>query len=260
MSKIFLNDQAAAPDRIRFIPMGVSYVNATMDDEPSYVTLEVTPDDIITLNADLQESIKAAQENRQVFPFIDFNHENEEASAHPVSFELSEDGEYIEMIVEWTESGKKAVEAKEYLYFSPTLLLENNLEDEVHKLYGITTNVGGLTNSPAFVRQKRLMAASKPTLPYIQIREKRQVEKTTADTVESTAATPMPEPPAKHPDIVKLEAELPEAAPDPVIIVEAPKPEPAAPTQAELLRAKLAEIKSDKERCDFIVRNWSKFK
>ena len=137
----------SVPKEIVFIPKGETLISASYQGKPKQVKASGTKELAALLNSQLQESIYAASQGISSKPFVDFNHENGRASAHPVAFGWDEElGVMLEL--EWTPAGQSAVEGKEFSYFSPRFAWD----DKTKQIMGLQQPgaVGGLVNTPAF--------------------------------------------------------------------------------------------------------------
>jgi len=101
----------------------------------------------------------AARDGRGDEPFFDFNHEDGEASGHPVRFYWGgEDPKTggIRAEVKWTSAGEAALRGRTFRRFSPQWLTD---EDTLQPL-GIGVNLGGLVNRAAFQTIQPVVAKS----------------------------------------------------------------------------------------------------
>jgi hypothetical protein len=90
-------------------------------------------------------------------PYLDFNHEDREASAWPKRiYWAGEDPRTggIRAEVEWTSAGNEAVAGKLFRRFSPAFFAADG------KVTGAPVNMGGLVNRAAFTRIQPLFAKS----------------------------------------------------------------------------------------------------
>ena len=131
------------------MPAGKSTIRASVNGEPKKISVNVT-----AATANVLQSSLARLLTEPVEPFIDFDHQSMAAAAVPRAFTWTQEG--VMLSLDWTSAGKKAVEGKDYRYFSPTFLLSESgdptsLPD--------TGPVGALTNNPAFRRMKRITAS-----------------------------------------------------------------------------------------------------
>ena len=133
--------EGEAPTQILYLPKGRSTISARVNGEPKTVTVEVHKEATAVLQADLEKRLAAP-----VRPVGGFNHKTDgPASFHPKSF-LWDDARGVVLNVDWTKSGKDAIDGRDFSYFSPTF----RMKDE--RIAGLTERgeVGSLTNSPAF--------------------------------------------------------------------------------------------------------------
>ncbi len=85
-------------------------------------------------------------------PYMDHDHGESAASFRPSRF-IWRDGEGVICQGEWTGSGKKAVDGKDFIGFSPVFHVDNkrgNPARVVARLENLSPNMGGLVNDPAF--------------------------------------------------------------------------------------------------------------
>ena len=132
------------PDDIQYLPPGTHSITATKNGKPAELTLEV---DAKTANL-LQISFDQITAGDKEQVFIDFNHDDGEASAWVTGFYWAgadpETGG-VRAKVEWTNAGEEALQGRNFRKFSPTFTLNSKGEIE-----GTTLNAGGLVNRPAF--------------------------------------------------------------------------------------------------------------
>lgn len=140
-----------APSAIVYLPKGSHTINATVDGVPS--AIDVTIDEQVAQT--LQQSLEARQANN-VRPIIDFDHQDTGPAAGLPKRFYWDDEEGVMLEVDWTGSGKAAVEARDYSYFSPLFLI-----DDEGRPTGLHEQrpVGGLVNDPAFRSIRRIAAA-----------------------------------------------------------------------------------------------------
>ena|SRR5215471_1819902 len=83
--------------------------------------------------------------------YFDFNHEDGRASFWPLSFHWRA-SEGVVAKGEWSESGRKAVEGKDFRAFSPVFHVDDKRRDPSRVVCCETAspNMGGLVNDPAF--------------------------------------------------------------------------------------------------------------
>ena len=132
------------PEEIQYLPPGTHNITATKNGKPAELTLEV---DAKTADL-LQYSFKRITEKDNEQIFIDFNHDDGEASGWITGFYWAgadpETGG-VRAKVEWTAAGQEALQGRNFRKFSPTFTLNSKGEIE-----GTTLNAGGLVNRPAF--------------------------------------------------------------------------------------------------------------
>jgi hypothetical protein len=143
-----------APASILFFPAGKSEIQARKGGKPSLVTVDINQDVVTTLQADLDAALTAAESGTASRPFVDFQHEGGRAAALPKSFRW-EEGKGVMLDLEWTASGKAAVEGKDFSYFSPEWMMKDG------QITGLNLpgSVGGLVNTPAFQNIGKIAAS-----------------------------------------------------------------------------------------------------
>ena len=134
-----------APDAIVFFPKGLNTAMASRAGKPFQVTVNATLELAGILNAQLQQARADAAAGIASRPFIDFGHKKDAASAIPTEIFWDED-HGIMCAVEWTKSGKEAIEGKDFSYFSPEFLPDGD-DAAILRIPG---PIGGLVNTPAF--------------------------------------------------------------------------------------------------------------
>jgi len=142
---------------IVYIPEGVHTITPSVNGKPKNVEVKMEAymgEKIASMfQRDLEKRLSA-----NVRPVFDFDHNDKgPASALPKSFYYVE-GEGLMAELEWTGAGRKAIESKDYSYFSPTFLLGRN---------GVPAGLpkrgplGALVNEPAFREIPRIAASDK---------------------------------------------------------------------------------------------------
>lgn len=132
------------PNEIQYLPPGEHNITASKNGKPADLTLEIT-----AKTADLLQSSyeKITADGREQV-FIDFNHNDEEASGWVEGFYWAGDDPDtggVRAKISWTNAGQEALEGKNYRKFSPTFTLNSK-----GQIDGTTLNAGGLVNRPAF--------------------------------------------------------------------------------------------------------------
>jgi hypothetical protein len=132
--------EGEAPNQILYLPKGRSTIHARVNGEPKTVSVEVDETTTGTLQADLEKRLA-----QPVKPIGGFNHRSGAASFIPQGF-IWDAKRGVLLNLNWTKSGKEAIEGRDYMHFSPTFRMK---EDRVA---GLTDRgeIGSLTNSPAF--------------------------------------------------------------------------------------------------------------
>lgn len=150
----------AAPSSILFFPAGKSSISASKGGKPAQIEVTVSKETADLLQSELAAALLAANEGIASRPFVDFAHEGKTAAALPTSFRW-EEGKGVMLDLEWTASGKAAVEGKDFSYFSPEWFQKDG------KVTGLNIpgTVGGLVNTPAFQNIGKI-AASLTSMDY----------------------------------------------------------------------------------------------
>lgn len=139
---------------IVYIPEGRHSIHPTVNGTPKQVVIDVPAAQGEKIAAKLQADLKSRLE-QNVRPFFDFDHQDiGAASALPKRFHYKP-GAGIMVDLEWTGSGKRAIKAKDFSYFSPTFQIDKS---------GIPSGIpergplGALVNEPAFRDIPRIAA------------------------------------------------------------------------------------------------------
>jgi hypothetical protein len=158
----FQSEVASLESCIVYLPEGKHRISATVGGKPKTVDVEIDS----RIGAAFAEDLTKRLE-KNIRPFAGFDHESGPASFIPIEFRY-EEGVGLMLDVEWTEAGRKAIEGRDYSYFSPTFLVSSN---------GIPTGlaprgeIGSLVNDPAFEEIPRIAAAYNPTTMIDQLIE-----------------------------------------------------------------------------------------
>jgi hypothetical protein len=136
------------PTSIMFMPAGDSTITPSVNGEAKQISVNVSQRTAHLLQGELDSLLL-----ENVRPYIDFNHEGRTAAAIPKKFVWKDEGVMLE--VDWTNSGKSAVGGRDYSYFSPAFLLNDNGEPVGLPKSGA---IGSLVNNPAFRTIKRIAA------------------------------------------------------------------------------------------------------
>jgi phage I-like protein len=143
-----------APASILFFPAGKSNISASKGGKPVQLEVNVDKEVADLLQSELAAAIAAAETGTASRPFVDFAHEGKTAAALPTAFRW-EEGKGVMLDLEWTASGKAAVEGKDFSYFSPEWFQKDG------KVTGLNLpgTIGGLVNTPAFQNIGKIAAA-----------------------------------------------------------------------------------------------------
>ena len=137
-----------ASGEMMFMPAGSHTITPSQAGKAVKVTVLVTP-----AGAQELEAQRAALEAKGKRPYFDFNHEDGPASFWPTAF-YWKDGPApgIYCRGEWSDSGRTAVEGKEYRQFSPVFHVDNVRANPAQIVARelANPNMGGLVNNPAF--------------------------------------------------------------------------------------------------------------
>lgn len=154
----------ALPESIQLFPPGTHNITATgADNKPAKMVVKVTKKTADAIADSFKAMIAAAAKGEGPKPYIDFNHEDREASGWPTSvYWAGEDPKEggVRAKLEWSEPGKAAIRGKAYRAFSPNFAFDRDAGEVV----GTGPNMGGLVNRPAFRRINGFFAkdAEKP--------------------------------------------------------------------------------------------------
>lgn len=154
---------AGVPDEIVYLPEGESAIWPTVNGAPAKeaVTVRVPPEKGEQIAAALQADLDK-RHAANVRPWFDFEHKRGAASALPQSFRY-QPGKGIMAKLEWTSSGRVAIEGKDYSYFSPEFYLG---DDGIPDGLPAKGPLGGLVNEPAFREIPRIAASeAHPSTP-----------------------------------------------------------------------------------------------
>ena len=142
------------PDEIVYLPEGNHAITPFVDGKPKKITVRVPA----AKGAQIAASLQADLEKRQaanVRPWFDFEHKGGASSALPRAFRY-EPGKGVMCALEWTGAGRAAIEGKDFSYFSPTFLLD---DDGTPAGLPDRGPLGALVNEPAFREIPRIAAS-----------------------------------------------------------------------------------------------------
>jgi len=108
----------SAPTEILYLPAGTHTVYAQVGGGPKALEVHVSALTARLLQSDLEELLGSSFK-----PFIDFDYTGQAAAADPKRF-VWKPGEGVFLALEWTRSGRQAVEGKDYRYFSPAFQID----------------------------------------------------------------------------------------------------------------------------------------
>lgn len=148
------------PADIQWMPPGQHTINALKNGKPERLTVTATAAVAQRLNQVLQELRSKAAAGSEDLPYFDLNHDDREASGHPIEFfwggdDLKTGG--VRAKVEWSEAGKSALQGKTYRRFSPTFAI-----NDAGEITGAGVNMGGLVNRAAFKQISAIWSRSYP--------------------------------------------------------------------------------------------------
>jgi len=143
------HNAALTRGQIMFMPGGIHDIHCSRGDEPVTVRVLVDRETATTVQRQLE---LLCQQSRQR-PFFDFDHEGGPASFWPAEFvwrERPQPGVYA--LGEWSEAGRRAIEAGTYRAFSPTFFVDEVRAPIARVICDphMSDCMGGLVNSPAF--------------------------------------------------------------------------------------------------------------
>jgi len=138
----------AAAKAIMWMPGGVQTITLDKGGKAHTITVQVDRDTASTMQRDLEGKLTASEHR----PFFDFAHDEKLAAAWPTSFEWRDEPPGVYATVEWSDSGLKAVDGKDYRAFSPAFYANTTrgTPDKPARVTGAPMSMGGLVNDPAF--------------------------------------------------------------------------------------------------------------
>lgn len=149
---------------IVYIPEGKHTITPSVDGKPKEITIKMEASTGEKIAAGFQKLLEQRLSDN-VRPTFDFDHKDTgPASALPKRFFYSP-GQGLMAEVEWTGAGRRAIESKDYSYFSPTFLM-----DEDGTPAGIPERgpLGALVNEPAFRDIPRIAASKAKIQPHTE--------------------------------------------------------------------------------------------
>ncbi len=142
-----LSGHATNKNEIFYFPMGLQEITPVAGGIGKPIKVFIEPGAAIAM-----EERRRALVAKGKRPFFDLNHDDSAASFRPTQF-IWRDGEGVIAKGEWTGSGKKAVEGKDYSEFSPVFYVDNKRAEAarvIPALNRLSPNMGGLVNDAAF--------------------------------------------------------------------------------------------------------------
>lgn len=136
------------PVEIQWMPPGTHEITAMTDDGPEDLTIIVNEQTAVRLAKLLQDYSSAAAAGQGDRAYLDFNHNDEEASAHVIGFSWGGNDPIsggVRAKVEWTGPGRRALLEKAYRRFSPSFY-----PNKAGEVVAAPLNMGGLVNKAAF--------------------------------------------------------------------------------------------------------------
>lgn len=148
-----LPDAPGVPEAIVFVPEGRNLI--TPLSQPKGILFNVPPERGPEIAANLDRQLQEMR-TRNVIPWTDFEHTRKApASGYPTRFFYRE-GDGVMAAMDWSGSGRKAVENRDVRYFSPEVWID---DDGVPVELPDRGPLGGLVAEPAF-RTIKPVAAS----------------------------------------------------------------------------------------------------
>ena len=143
------------PEGILYMPAGQHRVCGTVNGRPGARTVLVDAAAAARLQEALQARLELYRRGEAVRPCGLFDHRPGAASFLARAFEW-DPARGVVLRVEWTSAGREAIQGRNYSYFSPKFLL-----DEQGRVAGLTeeAEVGSLVNDPAFERAEQIAAS-----------------------------------------------------------------------------------------------------
>lgn len=140
---------ATAAGEMMYMPAGLQEITCSIAGLPVHVQVMIDAQAASALEQ--QRQALAAQEGRK--PYFDLGHTNEQASFWPEQF-FWRDGDKPGIYArgQWTDSGRRAIEGRDYRLFSPVFHVDNPQKRPARVVCNAAAkpNMGGLVNDPAF--------------------------------------------------------------------------------------------------------------
>lgn len=143
-----------APDEIVYLPEGEHTITPFVNGKAKEITVRVPAGEGESIAAALQESLEVRQ-RANVRPWLDFDHKAGVAAGLPKRFRYQA-GQGIILEVDWTGEGRRAIEGRDFSYFSPAFEIS---ADGKPARVASSGPVGALVNEPAFRELPRVAAS-----------------------------------------------------------------------------------------------------
>jgi len=151
------SSSTTAPPEIVYIPEGTHDIFPTVDGRPRRITVKMLPQDGPGVAARFQSELDERTAGN-VRPHLDFDHAGRgPAAGLPRAFRY-QPGTGLLLAVDWTDKGRSAIAGRDYSYFSPEFLLD---EDSTPAGLAPHGAIGALTNEPAFRDIPRIAASDR---------------------------------------------------------------------------------------------------
>jgi phage I-like protein len=143
-----------APNEIVYIPEGEHEIRPEVNGKPGKITVRVPKGKGASIAATLQADLEKRLSDN-VRPIIDFDHNRSGAAAAIPSRFRYQEGLGVVLALDWTSSGRQAIEGRDFSYFSPEFLIQDDGTPGGLPAKGA---IGALVNNPAFRSMPRIAA------------------------------------------------------------------------------------------------------
>lgn len=143
-----------APKEIVYIPEGDHDIRPYVDGKAGDVRVSLRAEKGPLVAAAFQRDLERRL-GENVRPWVDFEHKSGASAGNPTAFRY-EPGRGLIMSMDWSQGGRAAIEGKDFSYFSPSFLVE---EDGTPSGLDARGPLGALVNEPAFRDIPRIAAA-----------------------------------------------------------------------------------------------------
>jgi len=146
---------ADVPDEVVWIPDGKHTITPSVNGKPKQVVITIPEGKGNQIAAKLETDLQRRL-SENVLPIIAFDHATTGPKAGtPKSFRY-EQGKGILLTVDWSSAGRNAVSGRDFSYFSPAFLIDDNGVPSGIPARG---EIGSLVNNPAFREIPRISAS-----------------------------------------------------------------------------------------------------